>query len=210
MTATLEELLAAASTASPAERIGFRDAIAAFGVSAIAAIAPWLGDARLGAFAARVIQTVGRQGHSAEAFATLKAGLGAAPNEAVRGDIEAGLAEFAPPGRRRPVAGHAGYEILAEGLTLRGQPAILYRIETHKKRGHFNVPRAIMELLGIPTDGVVDLDVRRSSTGGVVFSGRMGIASGTEIYPAAGDPSTAELRALNPYESIDVTVAAAR
>ena len=64
-----------------------------------------------------------------------------------------------------------------------------------------------MDQLGIETDGAIDLDVHRSSTGGLVYSGRMGIASGTEVYPANDDASAAELRALAPYESIDVTVA---
>lgn len=210
MTATLDELLATASAASPTERIEYRDPIATHGVNAIAAISPWLGDPQLGAFAVRVIQAVGRQGHRAAAFGALESGLGTVANEAVRGDIAAGIAEFAPPGKRRVVAGQLGYEVLAEDLTLRGQPAVQYRIETHKERGHFNVPRAIMDLLAIPTDGFVDLDVRRSATGGIVFSGRMGIASGTEIYPTADEASTTELGGLKPYESIDVTVALAK
>lgn len=210
MTATLDQLLTTARAASPGERIEYRDPIATHGVNAIAAISPWLGDPQLGAFAVRVIQAVGRQGHRAAAFGALESGLGTVANEAVRGDIAAGIAEFAPPGKRRVVAGQLGYEVLAEDLTLRGQPAVQYRIETHKERGHFNVPRAIMDLLAIPTDGFVDLDVRRSATGGIVFSGRMGIASGTEIYPTTDESSTTELGRLKPYESIDVTVASAK
>jgi hypothetical protein len=64
-----------------------------------------------------------------------------------------------------------------------------------------------MDELGIPTDGNVLLEVRRSKTGGVVFAGRVGLASGTEVYPVTEDPSMAPLAALQPYESIDVTVA---
>ncbi len=204
---SLAALMKAAGDAPPETRISFRDPIAAHGVDAITAISPWLADPRLGAFAVRVIEAVGRQGHAAEAIHALTAALDTAGSEAVRRDVEAGLAEFVPPARRRRLAGRTGYEILAEGIELRGRPAVRYRIETHKERGHFNVPSTIMDLLGIPTDGTADLDVKRASTGGLVFSGRLGIASGTEIYATADDPTTGELRDLPPYEPIDVTIA---
>jgi hypothetical protein len=204
---SLNALLKAAREAAPESRIEYRDQIATYGVDAITAIAPWLADPRLGAFAARVIAAVGRQGHAPEALAALTSGLETAGSDPVRRDVEAGIAEFAPPRRRRAVAGRTGYDILATDAELRGHPAVRYRIETHKERGHFNVPRAVMDQLGIETDGAIDLDVHRSSTGGLVYSGRMGIASGTEVYPANDDASAAELRALAPYESIDVTVA---
>lgn len=204
----LSTLLKGAKTAPPETRMAdFRDRIAAHGVAAIDAVGPWLADPQLGAFGVRVITAVGRLGHRAEAAAALAGNIGLAGSDAIRRDIETAMVEFPSLVRRRAAPGRIGHEILAEGVELRGRPAIRYRIETHKQPGHFNVPRTIMDLLGISTDGTVDLDIRRSSTGGLVFSDRMSIASGTEIYPRADDPSTAELRALKPYESIDVTVA---
>lgn len=205
--AGLDALLQGAETASPETRIEFRDPIAGYGIDAIGAVAPWLSDARLGGFAARVITMVGRQGHHAEAAGAFVGAIGSAGSESIGRDIQAGIAEFGVVTRRAPASRRSGYEVLDEDAVLRGRPAIRYRIDTHQQAGHFNVPREIMDRLGIPTDGNVDLDVHRSKTGGLVFSGPMGIASGTEIYATADDPSSVALRGLRPYESIDVTVA---
>lgn len=57
----LPDLLQAASQASPADRIVFRDRIADFGENAIAPMSEWLADARLGAFAVRVLERIGRE-----------------------------------------------------------------------------------------------------------------------------------------------------
>lgn len=57
----LEELLALARDADPAERIKFRDSIAAHGDVAVEAMIDWLGDPRLAAFAIRVLEKIGRQ-----------------------------------------------------------------------------------------------------------------------------------------------------
>ena len=176
MTSTLEDLLKQASKATPAHRIEYRDAIAAYGPSSISSVAPWLGDSRLGAFAVRVIVSAGRAGHRSEAYAALSSAVNEAPNEALRRDIQTGMVEFAPVSRRRPVAGQSGFELLDDSTELRGRPAVHYRIETHEQRGHFNVPRSIMDQLGIVTDGMVDMDVRRSATGGLVYSGQIGLA----------------------------------
>lgn len=204
---SLKALLKAAHDAPPETRIQFRDPIAAHGPDAIVAITPWLADPRLGAFAARVIAAVGRQGHAADALKAFTAALETVESDAVRRDVEAGIAEFAPPRRRRAVAGRTGYDVLEASTELRGRPAVRYRIETHREHGHFHVPRAIMDQLGIPLDGAVDLDVVRAATGDLVFSGRMGISSSTEIDPSTDDPAGAALRTLPPYESLDVTVA---
>ena len=48
--ADLDALLVSAKTASPPERIQFRDPIAAHGTDAIATMTDWLSDARLGGF----------------------------------------------------------------------------------------------------------------------------------------------------------------
>jgi hypothetical protein len=57
----LEALLAQAREADPADRINLRDPIAAHGELAIDAMTDWLGDARLAAFAIRVLERIGRQ-----------------------------------------------------------------------------------------------------------------------------------------------------
>ncbi len=57
----LAELLRVAFAASPGERVQYRDAIAAFGTAALPALARWLTDARLGAFAVRVLEAIGRR-----------------------------------------------------------------------------------------------------------------------------------------------------
>ncbi|MDH4143484.1 MAG: hypothetical protein OEV61_12825 [Chloroflexota bacterium] len=205
---SLKSLLKAAQEAPPETRIQLRDAIAEHGVEAIDAVTPWLADPRLGAFATRVITVAGRAGHTTEAVAAFTTGLDTAANEAIRRDVEAGLAEFAPPKRRRAVSGRTGYEILAEDGQLRERPAVRYRIETHKARGSFNIPRVVLDLLAVPADGVVDMEVRRSGSGDLVFSGLMG-TSGTKLAPLADDAAVAELKTLDSYESIDVTVARA-
>ena len=205
----LDTLIAEARQAPSETRIGYRDGIASHGPAGIDAVSGWISDPRLGGFAVRVIVAAGRLGHRDEASAALAAGRKTATSEAIARDIDAALVEF-PPRRASSKRRTSGdFEVLVEDLELRGRPAVQYRIETQGQAGHFNVPRSIMDQLGIPTDGMIDVDVRRSVTGGMVFSGRIGIASGTEVYPTLDEPSTAGLRALKPYESIDVTVAKA-
>lgn len=58
----LQRLLDAARSASPHERIGYRDRIASHGQEAIAAVTPWLTDRVLAAFAVRVILYAGAAG----------------------------------------------------------------------------------------------------------------------------------------------------
>ena len=57
----LEGLLKAAKAASPADRIDFRDSIAAHGALAVPPMTAWLGDARLGAFAVRVLSRIAEE-----------------------------------------------------------------------------------------------------------------------------------------------------
>lgn len=59
-TAGLDDLLALASAASPADRILLRDPIAAQGALAIEAMADWLLEPTLAAFAIRVLERIGR------------------------------------------------------------------------------------------------------------------------------------------------------
>jgi len=202
----LPALLAQAQSADPLDRIGYRDQIAAYGPRAILAISPWLEDARLGAFAVRVITVVADAGYVEDAAAALVAARPKITNPDVQGDVDLLLARIVPkpaPRARRA----AGFEVLDPKATLENRPAVRYRISAHKQRGHFNVPRAIMDQLAIPTDGSVVIEIRRAETGGLVYAGRAGLASGTEVYPTTGDPAMAELAALVPNEVIDVTVA---
>ena len=103
----LNALLAQAQSADPLDRIGYRDQIAAYGPRAILAIAPWLEDARLGAFAVRVVTVVADAGHVEDAVAALIAARPNITNPDVMGDVDALLARIAPkpaPRARRPSA----------------------------------------------------------------------------------------------------------
>lgn len=201
----LDRVIAQAEAASPLDRMDLRDAVAAHGLAGLDAVEPWLTDPRLSRFAARVAVAVGRNGHAPEAVAVLRRGERAAPTPEMRRDIAEQLALLQPPARA--ARGRAGYEIVDPAVRLDGRPAIRYRISSQRLPGHFNVPREVMDALGIPTDGNVVIQVGRAATGGVVFEGHVGIASGTEIYPVKGEPSMAALASLPPYEELDVVVA---
>src|SRR4051812_19535494 len=67
----LDSLLSAARSAEPNERIAFRDPIAAHGDPAIDALAAWLADPRLSAFAVLTITQAGLQGSRERALAAL-------------------------------------------------------------------------------------------------------------------------------------------
>jgi hypothetical protein len=73
---SLEELLAAAHTASGLDRIGFRDQIAAHGTAAVMALVTWLDEPGYGAFAVRTIERAGRVDSNARraAVAVLESG----------------------------------------------------------------------------------------------------------------------------------------
>ena len=106
----LNALLAQAQTADPLDRIGYRDQIAAYGPRAILAIAPWLEDARLGAFAVRVVTVVADPGHVEDAVAALQAARPNIINPDVMSDVDALLARIAPkpaPRARRTAASTA-------------------------------------------------------------------------------------------------------
>ena len=109
----LAQLLAGARNASPLTRINFRNPIAAYGGDAIPALAEWLGDPRLGAFAVRGLQRIAADSEAAvatrRAVATvLEDAEPEAPTAAVRGDIEEALAILGGTSRkdgRRRVTG---------------------------------------------------------------------------------------------------------
>lgn len=68
----LAALLADAQQADPAHRIDLRDPIAAHGAAAIEAVAPWLKEPLLAAFAIRVIARAGLDGQRDVALTTLR------------------------------------------------------------------------------------------------------------------------------------------
>jgi hypothetical protein len=106
----LNALLAQAQSADSLDRIGYRDQIAAYGPRAILAITPWLEDARLGAFAVRVITVVADAGHLEDAVGALVAARPKILNPDVQGDVDALLARIAPkpaPRARRVAAAAA-------------------------------------------------------------------------------------------------------
>jgi hypothetical protein len=70
---TLAALLEEASAASPAERIEWRDRIAAYGPRAIEGVRPWLSNPALAGFAIRVIERAGASSDPAVAAKVLRA-----------------------------------------------------------------------------------------------------------------------------------------
>jgi hypothetical protein len=68
----LATLLSDARQADPANRIDWRDQIAAYGPAAIEAVSPWLKDPSLAAFAIRVIARAGLGGERESAKAALR------------------------------------------------------------------------------------------------------------------------------------------
>jgi len=94
----LPGLLARAQGAGPADRIEWRDRIAAFGAPAIIAITPWLADPQLAAFAIRVIERVGRDGEREAALVVLR-GARRRVDPRVRPDLDWALLQLRAPRR---------------------------------------------------------------------------------------------------------------
>lgn len=83
----LANLLTEARSASPGQRIEWRDRIAAYGDRGIEAVSPWLADDVLASFAVRVIDRAGLDGHAEAATLALRAWRKRAP-EGARDDID--------------------------------------------------------------------------------------------------------------------------
>ena len=101
----LASLLHEAETASPTNRIEWRDRIAAYGTKAITGVQPWLEHPVLAAFAIRVIERAGTNGEMALATQVLRS---ARPNvpERERRDVDWALQEIKARSRasvERPV-----------------------------------------------------------------------------------------------------------
>jgi hypothetical protein len=112
MTATddLDRLVAAATAATPNDRIGYRDAIAAHGPAAVAAMRPLLASPSMRSFAIRVIEAAAARSARAEAIAalsTLPPGTPphiAADTDAALGRLGARPAAVGSGGRSMPPA----------------------------------------------------------------------------------------------------------
>ncbi len=97
-------LLDQARTASPGERIEWRDRIAPYGQRAIDGVTPWLADSVLAAFAIRVIWRVGQAGSPEEATRALRAARGRlSPSD--RRDADWALADLKRTAHAAPAAG---------------------------------------------------------------------------------------------------------
>ena len=95
----LEILLARAQAAPGLDRIAFRDPIARHGDAAILALAAWLTDPVLGAFAVRTIAAAASRGAPDRAIATLTEALPAVESTAVQRDILREIAQLRSAGR---------------------------------------------------------------------------------------------------------------
>jgi len=97
----LEGLLSKARDAGSFERIEFRDRVASFGETAIDAMTDWLGDARLGAFAVRVLERIGRQSGTRDVVLEVLSAVDRSQvSAALAGDVDASLAALGRPKAR--------------------------------------------------------------------------------------------------------------
>jgi hypothetical protein len=101
---TLTEALADAASAPPESRIEYRDAIAEHGVAAVEAVAPWLTDPTLAAFATRTIARAAESGAREEALAALRRALKSPISESAAQDLQGAIAGLGgtSPQRQRP------------------------------------------------------------------------------------------------------------
>jgi hypothetical protein len=102
----LSALVREAQAASPADRIVWRDRIAAYGRRAIEAVRPWLTDPALAAFAIRVIERAGAEADRSEAIRVLRSSRSKVP-PLVKGDVDWALRRLQPrsarsAGRQQP------------------------------------------------------------------------------------------------------------
>ena len=100
---TLADLLELARAAGPANRIGYRDEIAAHGAAAVAALRSLITDASMRAFAIRTIERAATYGARDQAIEALR-GLPADAPEHIRRDASdaLGAARIARPPLARP------------------------------------------------------------------------------------------------------------
>jgi hypothetical protein len=121
--AGLDDLLRQASDTAPDERISLRDPIAAFGDRATEAMTDWLGDARLGVFAIRVLERIGREeaGRAAVVESLRAVDRDELPGFLVR-DVDAALRSLAAIAARRRAGGRAGGTTAGDGAPVAVRP----------------------------------------------------------------------------------------
>ena len=200
---SLEELLSSAEKAGTS-RIEFRDRIAAHGAPAVEAMAPWVRDPQLGAFAVRVIGRAAGHDARAEAIAALAEAARAGATPDIRRDAEEQLRTL---GATRALAAGPECEILETGSRDDGRPFVRFVTRAQGESGHFTVGVAVVEALGLPTDARVELDILARD---VHWRGVIDLRSGNEAYPRLKDQETRGLERIRPYERIEVTVTPAR
>ena len=98
----LAEAIAGAEAADRLTRIEWRDPIARHGAEAIDAVAPWISDPELGAFAVRVIEAAAAHGAKAEAVEALRSVGRLGTSEPVLRDVDEALGRLVPRSSRPP------------------------------------------------------------------------------------------------------------
>ena len=117
----LAGLLEKARTADPGERIQWRDQLVPFGTQAIEAIAPWLSDQVLAAFAVRVIVRVGENGEPEAAAKALRSARTRVP-DTIRGDVDWALSTLKTAAKQTAESEQASVPLKARARTLRERP----------------------------------------------------------------------------------------
>jgi hypothetical protein len=80
--------------------------------------------------------------------------------------------------------------------------SVTFETSAHAQPGHFNVPLQVALELGSGDGQAIRLRVE--SARGLLFEGRVELASGTEVYPRRDDPKSG-LRSIRPHERLFVT-----
>ena len=235
-TADLETVLAAAAANDRSDRIPvWRDRVAAFGLEAVDAVGPWVGDPDqdLFRFANRVIKKVADSGGATRehALATLLAiGRTDIPGENRR-DLEIVLGEMnitrmPRPGATSPRQVNRGEDVLPfeerEATVIHGHESladgrtgIRFTVMAQAGGSHFGIPVSARAELGLGHGDKVYLEVRRTgrfmpasgAIGELLFKGVTEMRSGPEVYRRQSDETTRGLEKIGPNEVIEVIVA---
>lgn len=194
--------LLAAARAPGADRIAYRDRIAAFGASAVDAMQEWLGDPELAKFAVRFL---GRVDGPARAGA-VKVLVGAARSSVIAGVSGDAEEELLRMGEAARLKADKEVIVLDHGKDPDGLAFMRVRMRAAES-GHFTLPDPVMTGLDLPTNPRVEVDVAcRAGTFTVVVK----TESRNEVYARQRDQGTRDLARIRPYERITVTVRQAR
>ena len=193
--------LLAAARAPGAERITYRDRIAAFGAPAVDAMGEWLGDPALAPFAVRVLGRVEGPARAAAIDALVDAALTSAI-PGVSGDAEEELIRMGEATRLKK---DKEVIVLEEGEDAVGRAFMRVRMRAADS-GHFTLPEVVMTGLHLPTNPRVEVEVTcRAGTFSVITK----TESRNEVYARQRDPATRDLERIRPYERIEVVISRA-